>query len=277
MLILLEYMNTYFIKLGGSVITDTNKPYTANISRIRSILGKIKEAQAKGRMKVLIGHGGGSFPHIPAHKYKVNDGLVHKFSWKGASITHYIAEELNRIVVNEGLKLGLKVFSFVPSSFALWHDGLPQSGYAENIKEALNRGFVPVVYGDAVFDSRKGVTIASTENVFSFLSRWIRPSRIILATDVDGVFDKDPKSNKDAKLIKVIDSTNIDKVLNGASGSHKIDVTGGMASKLATLYQIVKQNDSMGIIVNGLKSQALAMALKRNIDEESGYFTVVKP
>ncbi len=270
-------MNTYFIKLGGSVITDTSKPYTANISRIRSILGRIKEAQAKGRMKVLIGHGGGSFPHIPAHKYKVNDGLVHKFSWKGASITHYIAEELNRIVVNEGLKLGLKVFSFVPSSFALWHDGLPQSGYAENIKEALNRGFVPVVYGDAVFDSRKGVTIASTENVFSFLSRWIRPSRVILATDVDGVFDKDPKSNKDAKLIKVIDSTNIDKVLNGASGSHKIDVTGGMASKLATLYQIVKQNDSMGIIVNGLKSQALAMALKRNIDEESGYFTVVKP
>ena len=65
-------MQTYFIKLGGSVITNTEKPYTAKIGTIRRVLNEIKEAKRDKDFNLIIGHGGGSFPHIPAHKYKVN-------------------------------------------------------------------------------------------------------------------------------------------------------------------------------------------------------------
>ncbi len=270
-------MKTYFVKLGGSIITDTSKPYTARVPLISKLLNKIKKVEGRNSIKVIVGHGGGSFPHVPAHKYRVNEGLVNRLSWKGAALTHHVADELNRIVVSEALKLGLRVFPFSPSSFSLWRSGESPEGYVGQIREALKKGFVPIVYGDVVFDSKKGVSIASTEQVFSFIAKSIRPSRIILTTDVDGVFDKDPKIYPDAKLINVIDSTNIDKVLNGAGGSHKVDVTGGMATKLSLLYCMVKQNDALGIIVNGTKPELFEKALQNKIDENSGLFTVVKP
>jgi len=266
-------METYFLKLGGSVITDTTKPYTAKIYTIRRVLREIKEARAEKEFNIIIGHGGGSFPHIPAHKYKVNEGLVYNFSRKGTTITHLVAQELNRIVVNEGIKLGLDLFPFAPSSFLLWNGDGAKDGYAANIKEAMSRGFIPVVYGDAVIDAKKGVAIASTEGVFEELSREIMAKKVVLATDVDGVFDKDPKTNNDAKLIKEVSSKNIREVIKGAGGSHKIDVTGGMYSKLLTLHEIVKRTKGIGIITNGNRKGAVKEALLYN----RGNFTIIRP
>jgi len=266
-------MQTYFIKLGGSVITNTEKPYTAKMGTIRRALNEIKEAKRNKDFNLIIGHGGGSFPHIPAHKYKVNEGLIYKFSRKGTTITHLVAQKLNEIVVNEGIKLGLDLFPFVPSSFLVWNGERALNSYAEHIKEALERGFIPVVYGDAVIDKKKGVAIASTEAVFEGLSREIKASKFILATDVDGIFDKDPKVNKDAKLIREVSSKNINEVIKGAGGSHKIDVTGGMYTKILLLHEMVKKANSIGIITNGNRKGAIKEALLHN----SGYFTVVKP
>ncbi|MGC8676084.1 MAG: isopentenyl phosphate kinase [Candidatus Micrarchaeia archaeon] len=269
-------MQIFFLKLGGSIITNTKKAYTADLSTMRRVFAEIKQARSINNFDLVLGHGGGSFPHIPAHKYKVNEGLVYEFSRKGTSITHLVAQDLNKIVVNEGIRLGLSPFAFSPSSFALWSNGTAKEGYVGNILEALQRGFMPVVYGDAVIDDFKGAAIASTENVFEFMARSLRPRRVVLATDVDGVFDKDPVSNTDARLIRKIDHSNISKVLGGAGSSHKVDVTGGMFSKLATLYSIVKSTNATGIILNGKKPGLIRKALSMR-KVTLGNYTVVLP
>ncbi|MEM3482807.1 MAG: isopentenyl phosphate kinase [Candidatus Micrarchaeaceae archaeon] len=265
----------YFLKLGGSVITDKSKPYTERVNTIRRIFKEIKQARSESSFDLLIGHGGGSYPHTPAHKYKVNEGLIYKFSRKGASITHLAAQDLNRIVVSEGIKLGIDAFSFVPSSFALWHNGAAKSGYVAHIKEAMSRGFVPIVYGDAVIDEYKGVTIASTESVFEFLAKELNPARIILATDVDGVLDKDPITNKDAQLIHEINSRNINSVLRSAGASHTVDVTGGMFSKLKILYGIVRRTGTIGIIANGNRPGMIKKMLAMRTVKQGNY-TIVR-
>jgi len=266
-------MQTYFVKLGGSIITDTTKPYTARRYIIRRLLKEIKSAMDKKKFNLIIGHGGGSFPHIPAHKYKVNEGLVYDFSKKGAIITHLVAQKLNEIIINEGIKLGINLFPFAPSSFLLWKEDQALNSYTDHIKEAMINGFIPLVYGDVVIDNKKGVAIASTENVFESLSRNLDVNKIILATDVDGIFDSDPKTNEDAKLIKEVSSKNLDEVIKGAGGSHKIDVTGGMYSKVLLLHKIIENKKCVGIITNGNREGAVRQALLNN----RGYFTIVKP
>lgn len=267
-------MAIYFLKLGGSVITDVSKPYTAKRSTIKRILNEIKQAMSKKKFSLVIGHGGGSFPHIPASKYKVNDGLVYDYSWKGAAITHLVAAELNQIVTDLAIKTGISAFPFAPSSFGIWEANQGKELFASHIRFALAKKFVPIVYGDAVLDYKKGVSIASTESVFELLSKELKPKKVILATDVDGVFDKDPKVNKDAKLVKRIDSRNINEILKGATGSHKIDVTGGMFSKLKILYNIVSSTGSIGIITNGNKEGAIFDALTKQ--PETLEATVIK-
>ncbi len=71
-----------FIKLGGSVITKP-EPYTADYDVIKSVLTEIKEIKEKRHINILIGHGGGSFPHIPAHEYRVSEGIINEKSLYG--------------------------------------------------------------------------------------------------------------------------------------------------------------------------------------------------
>jgi len=262
----------YFLKLGGSTLTNEDKPGTAKKETIRRLLSEVRKAQSNKTFDIVIGHGAGSFGHPPAKKYKINEGLKYSFSRRGAIITHNAAKELNDIVVNEGLKVGVNLYPFAPSSFGVWNNHGATDSMVFHISHALKNGFVPLVHGDVVMDSEKGVSIASTEKVFSFLTNHMKPDKIILATDVDGLFTANPKIDKSAKFIKIINGRNIEGALKSAGSSLKVDVTGGMHSKVRSLYEMVKATGSTGYIVNANEKGRLYSILvgKPNI------YTIVK-
>jgi len=262
----------YFLKLGGSTLTNEDKPGTARKETIRRLLFEVKRAKSSKEFDIIIGHGGGSFAHPFAKKYKVNEGLKYGFSRRGAIITHNAVHKLNDIVVNEGLKAGVNLYPFAPSSFGVWNNNGATNSMVFHISHALKNGFVPLVHGDVVMDAEKGVSVASTEKVFSFLASHMKPDKVILATDVDGLFTANPKIDKSAKFIKVINGRNIDSALKSAGSSLKVDVTGGMHSKVRSLYKMVKATGSTGYIVNANEKDRLYSILvgKPNI------YTIVK-
>jgi isopentenyl phosphate kinase len=238
----------YLVKMGGSVITDIRKQNTAKPAEILRIFKEIKPGLKDKRM--VVGHGSGSFAHIPAHKYKVNSGLCGDRSMKGASITQDAAANLHRIVFNGAIAAGIRPLSFPPSSGALSENGTIKSWDLSAMMHALDRGFVPITYGDVVIDSAKGISIASTEEVFRHIAKATRPRKIVIGTDVDGIFDSDPKTNEDARLIKEVNRSNIAEILDYAGGSTKVDVTGGMKTKIRYLYDMSKDTGAVCQIIN---------------------------
>ncbi len=160
------------------------------------------------------------------------------------------------------LEHGVPVFSFMPSANAYAHNGKIVSWNIEPIKKALENGFVPLVGGDILMDGAKGVHIASTEEIFAYLAPQLKPDKVIVAGDIDGIFDSDPKLNPNAQLIRHIDSMNIDNALKGAGPSLKIDVTGGARTKLEFLYNISKSYGSICYAINGNVPGRLQDALK---------------
>jgi isopentenyl phosphate kinase len=200
-------------------------------------------------IRMVIGHGSGSFAHIPAHKYKVNLG-IDASSTEGASITQDAAAQLHRVVVGCAVSAGVSPFSFVPSSGALSDAGKITAWDLSPMSKALELGFLPITYGDVVIDKSKGFSIASTEEVFRHIAKVLKPKKIIIGTDVDGIFDSDPKVNKDARLIKEVNHKNINEILNHAGSSTKVDVTGGMKTKLEHLYDMSKQTGAVCQIIN---------------------------
>ncbi|MGC8680201.1 MAG: isopentenyl phosphate kinase [Candidatus Micrarchaeia archaeon] len=263
----------YFLKIGGSIITDLSKPYTAKTEVMRRIINEIKEAKNKEGFDIILGHGSGSFAHIPAKEYNVSAGLINENSKKGSTLTYLAAKELNNIILKEAINLGIDMFPFSPSSFGVAEDSILNEGFVSNIKTALERGFIPITYGDVVIDKKKGVAIVSTEMVFRFLAIHMKPKKVFLATDVDGVFDKDPEKNSDAKLVKVIDKSNINKMMETANSSSKrIDVTGGMKNKVQYLYEISEKTGAECYIFNGTKENAIKDMLSGRLDK----YTFVK-
>jgi isopentenyl phosphate kinase len=55
---------------------------------------------------------------------------------------------------------------------------------------------------------------------------------IIYGTDVDGLYDSDPKISRDARLLETVTCREIRRVSRSALGSRMPDVTAGMRGKL---------------------------------------------
>ncbi|MGI0141628.1 MAG: isopentenyl phosphate kinase [Candidatus Micrarchaeales archaeon] len=238
-----------FIKLGGSTITDINNPFMHKSFAIKKILRQIKKATEKRDINVVIGHGGGSFGHEAA---KIND--IQNDLRKGVALTHAAMVDLNHIILDLMLQEGFAPFPFHPSNFMFSRGGKIAGVWQQSISAALANNRTPVVHGDIIMDFEKNIYLASTEAVFNALARDMRPSKIILLTDVDGVFDSNPKNNKNAKLVPLIDGSNISKILKGAGPATKTDYTGGMNSKVQIGYETVRDYDATVYIANGTRA-----------------------
>ncbi|MCL4383071.1 MAG: isopentenyl phosphate kinase [Candidatus Marsarchaeota archaeon] len=243
-------MKLILIKLGGSVITNKAKQNTAKIKVINRLLSEIHRAlNSDKKIRIILGHGSGSFGHMAAHKYKINLGLINKKSLEGASITQNAAAKLHRIIFDQGIKNKLNFISFAPSSSVLSKNSKIVSWDLKALKFALGFGFIPLTYGDIAIDSKLGVSIVSTEEVFRYLSYELNPYKIIAGSDIDGVLD----INNNSKLIKTISERNFDEVFKIAANSKNIDVTGGMKSKVDYLYKIAKHTGAQCQIINANK------------------------
>jgi len=228
------------LKLGGSVITDKTKPFTARMDVIERIAAEIKAAldERGDDLQLIIGHGSGSFGHAVADQYQTHKGAVSADSWLGFARVAAAAAQLNTIVLQALQDAGVPAIKFQPSASTRTRG--EQLMYFETfpLKEAIRHGLVPVVYGDVSVDASQGMSIVSTEKLFDNLARELTPNRIILAGQVEGVYDKDPLSNPDAELIEDIDPTNWDEVEAMLGGSHATDVTGGMFTKVREMYRL---------------------------------------
>ena len=71
----------YIIKLGGSVITDKSKKSFFKTNLMNNLSKEIKKANKK----CIIVHGAGSFGHILAKKYKLNNGYKNNSQITGFS------------------------------------------------------------------------------------------------------------------------------------------------------------------------------------------------
>jgi len=230
-----------FIKLGGSLITK-KKPYTADFKKIKEIAKEIHFLRKKMGFKLLIGNGGGSFPHISAKKYRTAEGLINKNSIRGISIVSNDASKINKIVVNELIKVGENAVSVQPSAIFLAKKGGMKSVYIEPIKMYLKYDMTPVVYGDVIMDEKRGCTIFSTEKIFDYLTKKLKPQKIILMADVEGVYDFQKR------IIPEINKKNFSKIEKFLKGADKIDVTGGMLHKVKEAIDMSKGGAKINII-----------------------------
>jgi len=227
-------MKLRILKLGGSVVTHKDQDYTAHIENIKRLSKEIAEAS---QYPLIIVHGGGSFGHPHAKKYGIAGGLKDKSQIIGFSGTHQAMVELNKIIVDTLLEEGVPAFSLSASSM-ISTEGKRLNVFDPGIVQSfIDLGMVPVLYGDAVLDSKQGFAILSGDQLIAKLALAFNAEDVIFGSDVDGIFTDNPKLNKEAKLIETMSVSN--PKANVGDATHT-DVTGGMLGKLSEAAEIVK-------------------------------------
>ncbi len=236
------------LKLGGSLITNKGKAETPNHAAISRLVKEIHEARKADGFMLIVGHGGGSFPHQAAHKFQTQKGVHGKESYRGIALVQDAAARLNRIIVKELLATGENAISIQPSACMVTEGGLITGGYLKPIERALDFDMVPVPYGDVAFDLKQGCSIISTERILSFAARKVGASRIVIAANEDGVWEDFPKRKK---LIREITPRNFAEIKRHLKGSSAVDVTGGMLHKVERMLDLAKETGADVVIVNG--------------------------
>jgi len=139
------------------------------------------------------------------------------------------------------------VVSVQPSASAHCWDGELISMATEPIELVLHHGLAPLIYGDVALDKTRGCTIISTEQIFAHLTDHLDPVRIVLAGEVAGVFTADPLRDESAQLIPEISRQNLHQVEHKLAGSHGVDVTGGMLTKVRIMYALVQERPELKV------------------------------
>ena len=252
-----------FVKLGGSVITDKTQPETIRPRMISRLAGDVKGAMAlRPDLQLVLGHGSGSFGHVTARRYGTRQGVSSEVQWRGFAEVAAMAAKLNRMVVDAFWTAGVPVWSLQPSASARCRDGELVSLETAPVEQALERGLVPLLYGDVALDEVLGGTIISTEEIFAFLARRLYPRKLVLVGEVDGVYDRDPLRDPTAELIPEISADNWSAVRARLGGSHGPDVTGGMLAKVEEMVALVRALPGLTVqIISGEREGALLAAL----------------
>lgn len=252
-----------FLKLGGSLITDKRQTETVREEVLRRLATELAAVrQAHPPIRLLVAHGSGSFGHVHAKRYGTRAGVHTAEEWMGFALTADAAARLNRKVIAALLQAGVPAWSIQPGALLRCADGQIARGMIDNIERALTCGVVPVVFGDVALDDVRGGTIASTEEIFEWLAMRLRPRRIVLAGEVDGIYTADPQLDATAQRIAEITPRLLSDLQAVVGGSHGVDVTGGMAAKVAQSIRMVTTMPGLEIILcSGLLPGQVQQAL----------------
>ena len=263
-----------FLKLGGSLITDKTQPYTPRLDVIEDVALQISTAlQTHPNLRLVLGHGSGSFGHVAASEYRTREGFIPRPSplmhrerdkteenyWKGFAEVWYQASELNRFVMKALHKTNVPAIALPPSANVIASDGHVSIWETTAIRMALAAGLVPVIYGDVTFDEVRGGTILSTEDLFGFLARALNPERILLAGLEAAVWGDFP-----ARMSRVATITpqTFSEISAGVGKADGADVTGGMETKVTQMLELVQHNPALKIqIFSGAEPDNILRAL----------------
>ena len=216
------------LKLGGSVITEKDRPETLDGESLERAADAVAGAVA-GDEPLAIVHGGGSFGHHNASEHGVTttDGsrdVDATFDVHGAMTT------LNRFVLQRLADRGVNAVPVHPFSAAHRDAAGTLELPTGQIETLLEEGFVPVLHGDLVAHAGEGVTVVSGDELVAELARALEADRIGLCSTVPGVLDDD-----DAVIERIAAFEDVADVLGASDAT---DVTGGMAAKVQALLEL---------------------------------------
>lgn len=247
-----------FLKLGGSLITDKTGIESVRADVLVRLAQEIQQArQARPDLQLVLGHGSGSFGHVAGARHGTRQGVHTAAEWMGFAEVSAAALRLNRLVVEALMAAGIPAISFAPSASVSCADGRITTIALHPLQYALQAGLLPVTHGDVAFDTVRGGTIVSTEEVMVALTEGgLRPSWLLLAGETAGVYDLD------GHIIPQISAATLSQVEAALGGSRGADVTGGMVTKVQSMLALTAKIPALSVrIFSGLQPGNLYQVL----------------
>ena len=122
------------------------------------------------------------------------------------------------------------------------------NNFSNTLNRLLELGAIPIINeNDTV--STKEIVIGDNDTLAAIVAESVMADKLVLLSDIDGLYTADPHTNPDAQLIPVIRAID-ESIMALAGGSNGTQGTGGMVTKLQAAKICMSCGCDM-IIANG--------------------------
>ena len=128
------------------------------------------------------------------------------------------------------------------------------------LRSLLAKKIIPVINENdpVVGEGIKGVKVGDNDTLSALVAGLIEADLLVILTDIDGLYDKNPSVFADAKFINLVE--NLDDSIRAAAGAEGSKFgTGGMRTKI-TAAEMATKNGTHLIIANGADPRNIVRA-----------------
>lgn len=234
------------IKIGTSTLTYNNgRP---NFRRIEKLVQVVSDLKNSGK-EVLIVSSGAIAVGVNRLRYKQRP---QELRYKQA------AAAVGQCDLMSYYDRFFSEFGYVTAQILINRDVIEHEDRKQNvintIETLLEMGAVPIINeNDSV--SVEEILFGDNDNLSAIVAVLSKADALVIMTDIDGLYDCDPKENPDARLIATV-SEITDEMFACAGGAGSNRGTGGMRTKLeAAAY--ATGNGVLVVVMSGEKPQKL--------------------
>ena len=142
-------------------------------------------------------------------------------------------------------------------------DPLTLHNITNTFEELIHRRVVPIINENDTVSTKEvyhNGTFGDNDALSAIVAKIVKADLLILLSDIDGLYDCDPRKNVNACLISDVNKLTPD-IVKGAGGSGSRRGTGGMISKLSAATIAMNAGIDM-VISNGSRPEEIARILQ---------------
>ena len=228
------------VKVGTSTLTHSTG--SLNLRRIEALVKTISDLKNAGKEVILVSSGA-----VSAGIAKANLGHRPTSLEEKQAMASIGQSELMKIYDRFFSDYGHTVAQILMTRDVV--DNNVRRVAAQNtFNTLLLMGCIPVVNENDAVSTDELAKFGGNDILSAHVANLISADLLINLSDIDGLYDSDPRKNPDAKLIEQVES--VDEVANFAGGAGSERGTGGMEAKL-TAAKMVTDNGIPMFIMNG--------------------------
>ena len=254
---ILENIQRIVVKVGTSTLTNENGHL--DIEKIRKIVLELSNLQDKGYDVILVSSGA----------VGAGMGLLNINEKPKTLAEKQMLSAVGQVSLMQIYQTLFKEYNKIVGQLLLTKEEFSNRKRYLNMRNVCNaflkRKIIPIINeNDAIVSNALKIKVGDNDTMSALVSGLIDADLLIILSDIDGLYNKNPRKYEDANLIHIVGDINEDiKNMAGAEGS-KFG-TGGMVTKIIAAEMVTKIGTSLVIASGDEPKNITRIVEKENI------------
>lgn len=237
---ILEKNARIVVKVGSNTLTHSSG--NLNLRKMEILVRTLSDFKNEGHEVILVSSGA-----VAAGIAKIQLGRRPESTEEKQALAAIGQAELMQIYERLFGAYGHNVAQILMTKDVI-DNNVRREAFENTFRELLRFGVVPIINENDPISTEE-LKFGGNDTLSAYVALVCKADILINMSDIEGLYDSDPRSNPDARLITRVDKID-EKIMSYAGGAGTDRGTGGMITKLRAA-QIVTQAGIPMLIVNG--------------------------